>query len=76
MNLKEEERSRICREVSIKAGTDGKESACNAGHPGSTPNWEEFHRQKNLADCSPRSHKEVDMTEPTEHAAYTCLEPN
>ena len=37
MNLKEEERSRICREVSIKVGADGKESACNAGDPGSIP---------------------------------------
>ena len=37
MKLKEEERSRICREVSIKAGSDGKESACNAGDPGSIP---------------------------------------
>ena len=37
MKLKDEERSRICREVSIKAGSDGKESACNAGDPGSIP---------------------------------------
>ena len=37
IKLKEEERSRICREVSIKAGSDGKESACNAGDPGSIP---------------------------------------
>ena len=39
MKLKEEERSRICREVSIKAGSDGKESACNAGDPGSVPEF-------------------------------------
>ena len=37
MKLKEEEGSRICREVSIKAGADAKESACNAGDPGSIP---------------------------------------
>ena len=39
-------------------------------------NWEEFHGQRNLADCSPWSHKEVDVTEATEHAASICLEPN
>ena len=39
-------------------------------------NWEEFHGQKNLADCSPWSHKEVDVTEATEHAACTLLKPN
>ena len=37
MKLKEEEGSRIFREVSIKASSDGKESACNAGDPGSIP---------------------------------------
>ena len=37
MKLKEEEGSRICREVSIKAGADAKESACNTGDPGSIP---------------------------------------
>ena len=37
MKLKEEERSRICWEVRIKACSDGKESACNAGDPGSIP---------------------------------------
>ena len=39
-------------------------------------NWEEFHGQRNLADCSPWSHKEVDVTEATEHAACTLLKPN
>ena len=38
--------------------------------------WEEFHGQRNLADCSPWSHKEVDVSEVTEHAACTHLEPN
>ena len=43
---------------------------------GQSLNSEEFHGQRNLADCSPRSHKEVDMTEVTEHAACTRLEPH
>ena len=37
MKLKEEERSRICRELSIQVGSDGKESVCNAGDPCSIP---------------------------------------
>ena len=41
-----------------------------------TLDWEEFHGPRNLADCSPRGHKELDMIEVTEHAACTCLEPN
>ena len=55
-------------------GWDGKESACNAGDPGSVPwrrEWQptpvflrsEFHRQRNLAGYSPWGHKESDTTE-------------
>ena len=59
-------------------GSDGKESACNGGDPGSilgsgrspadrnTPVFfpGESHRQRSLAGCSPWGHKESDMTEP------------
>ena len=47
-------------------GSDGKESACNAGDPGSIPGLEqltpvflpgETHGQKSLADYSPWGHK-------------------
>ena len=32
--------------------------------------WVNPHRQRNLAGYSPRSHKESDMTEATEHANH------
>ena len=51
-------------------GSDGKESACNAGDPDLTPGWEdplegdtpvflpgESHGQRSLAGCSPWGHK-------------------
>ena len=41
-------------------GSDGKESACNAGDPG----WpREFHGQRGLAGYSPWGCKETDTTE-------------
>ena len=47
--------------------SDSKESACNAGDQGSIPGSGrspgEFHGQKSLVGCSPRGHKESDMTE-------------
>ena len=58
-------------------GSDGKESACHTGKPGSVPGsgtspgegsgnpssiaWE-FHGQRNLAGCSPWGRRESDMT--------------
>ena len=48
-------------------GSDSKESACNAGDPGSIPELGrspgEFHGQSSLADYSPWGCKESDMTE-------------
>ena len=57
-------------------GSDGKESACNAGEPGlitgkipwrskPTPGFlpGEFHRQGSLAGYRPWGHKELNMTE-------------
>ena len=53
--------------------SDGKESACSAGDPGSIPVLKdlekgiflpgEFHGQRILADYSPWGGKELDMTE-------------
>ena len=62
--------------------SDNKESACNAGDPGSerSPGErngfnplqvflpEEPHGQRSLEGYSPWGHKELDMTEATEHA--------
>ena len=64
-------------------GSDGKESACNAGDPGSTLSWEdpkrrewqptpvflprESHGQSNLAGYSPWGCKELDMPEQLAH---------
>ena len=61
------------------SGSDGKESTCNAGNPGSIPEQEdslekrmathsrilaeEFHGQGSLAGYSPWGCKESDMTE-------------
>ena len=48
-------------------GSDGKESACNAGDPGSIPGSGrspgESHGQRSLTSNSPWGHKEADMTE-------------
>ena len=65
--------------VGFPGGSDGKESACNVGDPGSIPGWEdplekgtathssvfpgEFHGQRSPVDCSPWGHKELDTTE-------------
>ena len=64
---------------SFPRGLDSKESACNAGDPGSIPGSRTspgegrqpipvflpggFHRQRSLAGYSPWGHKELDMTE-------------
>ena len=68
----------IARKMLFPGGSDGKESACNAGDPGSisglgrspgrkwlpTPVFlpGEFHEQRSLASYSPRGHKESDWT--------------
>ena len=56
-------------------GSDGKESACNAGDPGSIPllgrKWQptvvflpgKYHGQRSLAGYSPWGHKESYMTD-------------
>ena len=65
--------------MGVPGGSDGKESACNAGNLGSIPGlgrppgegnsyipvfWPgEFHGQRSLAGYSPWGHKESDMTE-------------
>ena len=63
-------------------GSDGKESACNAGNWGSTPGLgrspreghgnpclENPHGQRSLAGYSPWGRKELDTTEPL-HSTY------
>ena len=65
--------SGICERGS-PGGSDGQESACNAGAPGLIPgsgrspgegngNPLQYSRQKSLASPSPWGHKESDMTE-------------
>ena len=65
--------------MGFPGGSDGKESACNAGDPGSIPESEKspevgngnplvfllrkFHRQRSLVGYSPWSCKESDTTE-------------
>ena len=64
-------------------GSDGKESACNAGDPGSIPgsgrrNWQlipvflpgESHGQRRLVGYSPRGHRESDTTEWVTHMGH------
>ena len=66
-------------------GWDRKESACNAGDPGSVPwrmEWQptpaflrgEVHRQRSLAGSSPWGHKESDTTEwlTVSNFSFTC----
>ena len=68
----------VPRARSASEGSDSKESACNAGDPGSvrgedplekgmatTPEFlpGEFHGQRSLAGYSPWGHKELDMIE-------------
>ena len=65
--------------LAIKTGfaqwLSGKESICNAEHIGSIPGSrsreifpEESHSQRSLAGYSSSDHKELDMTEATEHS--------
>ena len=62
--------------IGFPAGSDGKESACNAGNPGLIPGWGrspgegtpvflpgESHGHRSLVDYSLWGHKELDMTE-------------
>ena len=47
------------------SGSDGKESACNAGNPGPIPPVflsGEFYGQRSLVGYSPWGHKELDVT--------------
>ena len=61
-------------EEELPCNSNGKESTCDAGDPGSIPwrrEWQptpvflpgEFHGQRNLAGYSPWGHKESDTTE-------------
>ena len=72
--------------MGFRGGSDGKESACNAGDPGSIPGWGrssekemaahssilpgKSHGQRSLVDYSPWGHEESDMTEAT---SYACM---
>ena len=74
--------------MGFPGGSDGKESPCNAGDPGSTPgsgrspgkengNLLQYfavksHGQRSLACYSPWGHKELDMTELLTY--YTAVE--
>ena len=66
-------------------GSAGKESACDAGDPGSIPGWEdplekgmalpiflprEFHGQRSPAGCSQWGHKELDTSERLTHNTH------
>ena len=78
MTLKKIKSSRETR--GFPGDSDGKDSTCNAGDPGSIPELgrspggghgnplqysclENLHGQRSLAGCTPRGHKESDMTE-------------
>ena len=82
-------RDLITKYLGFPVGSDGKESICNAGDLGSTPELgrspgaghgnplqysclENPPGQRSMAGYSPRGHKELDMTEVTEHA-HTLL---
>ena len=70
--------------------SDGKESACNAGDPGSVPElgrspgeeWlptpvylpGEFHGQRSLVGYSSWGHKDLDMTEQLTLSFLNCLD--
>ena len=69
----------------IPGGSDSKESACDAGDPGSIPGWEdplekgmalpiflprEFHGQRSPAGCSQWGHKELDTSERLTHNTH------
>ena len=67
----------------LPGGSGGKESACNAGDPGSIPGsgrspgegmathsnilFGESHGQRSLVSYSPWGHKQLNMIEATEH---------
>ena len=65
--------SAVCQPLSqgFAGGSDGKESACNAGNPGLMPGLGStpvllpgvFHGQRSLMGYSPWVHKESDLTE-------------
>ena len=75
--------------MGFPGGSDGKESACNVGDPGSVPglgrspggghgNLLQYSCLKNLmergawwTDCSPRGHKESEMTEQPSTAQHS-----
>ena len=72
-------------------GSDGKESACHVGDPGSIPELafpggghnnpvqysclENPHEQRNLVGYSPQSHKKPDMTEQLSTAQHVLKKP-
>ena len=69
----------MTKRLGFPSSSVGKESACNAGDPGSVPRLrrspgernathsvslpEEFHEQRSLAGYSPHGHKKLDTTE-------------
>jgi len=72
----------VTKKFVLFGGSDGKESSCNAGDPGSVPGWGttpgewqptavslpgEFHEQRSLVGYSPWSCKESGTTEQLTH---------
>ena len=65
----------------VSDGSDGKESACNAGDLGLIPGSErspgegngEFHGQQSLEGFHPWGHKELDMTEQLAFSFWASL---
>ena len=51
--------------LGFPAGSEGEESPCNVGDPGSIPG--EFHGQRSLASYSPWGHKQLDTIERLTH---------
>ena len=80
----------ILSPLGFPGGSDGKESACNSGDPGLTPEpgnplekeWlptlvllpGEFHGQRSLVGYRPCGRKESDMTEQLTHVPSTLIE--
>ena len=67
--------------LGFPGGSDGKESACNAGDLGSIPglgrspggeHGDPLHGQRSLAGCSPWGHKKSDTTEQLPLSLSTC----
>ena len=69
--------------MGFPGGSDGKESACNAGDPGSIPGSgrsstlttlvffpRKSHGQRSLASCSPEGCKELGMTKLLTHTHF------